>query len=136
MTGPARHVMGDGDPIAQGEAAGPGPDLDDLADHLVAEDGRGARAGRHDLRDIRATESATADADQKLTGADGRPGPRLHAEPALVAEDDGVQAAAPQPGAPWPKRACAQQRNAIASFRWAGTVTRSANTGNARISIS
>jgi hypothetical protein len=73
--------MGSDDAIADLERGHAAPDLDHVADDLVAEDERDPR-GSHDLRDVRSAETAAAYAQQKLTGADGRARPRFHAKPA------------------------------------------------------
>ena len=128
----ARHVVGDHDTIAHIEAGPARPGLDDVADHLVAEDRRAARRGRRDLRDIGAAQPAAAHPQQQLAGANGRPRQLDGNDAASGLDHRGPHAALPSRRS----RAAAQRRSAMPTLRRADSVMRSPKTWKRRASIS
>src|SRR5262249_34160494 len=88
----ARHVVRGHDTVAADDVVHAGPDLDDVADHLVTEDGGRLGVRRDDLGDVGAAETAPAQAQQQLTRADRWPRPVFGHNPAVAPEDGRLHA--------------------------------------------
>src|SRR5262249_2825639 len=125
----AWDVMRSNHTVARGEAPRPVADLDDVADHLVTEDGRWAGGRVHKLGDVRAAKPAAAQAEQQLTRAGLRPRKIGRRQTPAARQEHG-------PHATRPKTPFIQQRNAMAALRRADSATRSSNTRKRRASIS
>ena len=128
VTVATRDVVSRHDTIPDGVDGHARADGRHFTDDLVTEHRRDLRGGVDDLRDVRSAETAPLETQEELAVADRWPGPVFGDEPPTAAVDGGLHATRPPPEPVEPNRAAAQQRNAIATLRLVGTVTRSPKT--------
>ena len=130
----ARHVVRDDDAVADHAPGHARAERDDLADDLVAQDGRHPGPGVDDLRDVGAAEPAALEAQEGLAVADRRPREVLRPDAAGSAEDGRFHRLASAGGAPTPRRPAARTATFIGSPRRRGGARRPSSARRSRAS--